>query len=158
MTGASHRSTRESTSDRTTPPDTLSTVRACFAGELLASCAVERRRRQSLPPFSATPSNSLLVSNAPDQAYLATGHAALVMPSTVDYLTGHPNHAFQQDLQELADTLRQHGGYVFWKQTLDPVATPEQLATHVHLHFIAAEPSEALYQVLPSSTHVPRPT
>ncbi|HEY5014339.1 MAG TPA: hypothetical protein VIK61_16770 [Acidimicrobiia bacterium] len=99
--------------------------------------------------LSATPSNALLVSNAPDQAYLATRHAALVMPSTVDYLTGHPNHGFQHDLQELADTLRRHGGYVFWKQTFDPVATPEQLATHVRLLLIVGEPSEALYQVLP---------
>jgi hypothetical protein len=90
--------------------------------------------------LSATPSNSLLVSNAPYYAYLATGHAALVMPSAVDYLTGYPDHAFQQDLRELADTLRQHGGYVFWKQSLDPIATPEQLAAHVHLRLIAGEP------------------
>ena len=99
--------------------------------------------------LSATPSKALLVSNAPDQAYLATGHDALVMPGIVDYLTGRTNDALQQDLQQLAEALRQHGGYVFWKQTLDPIATPEQLGTHVHLYLIAAEPSEALYQVLP---------
>jgi hypothetical protein len=116
------------------------------SGPVLAPTATPVERA-----LSATPSNALLVSNAPDQAYLATRHVALAMPGTVDYLTGRPNRAFHRDVQELADTLRRRGGYVFWKQTLDPIVAPQQLAAPARLRLIAADGSEALYQVLPAS-------
>jgi hypothetical protein len=99
------------------------------------------------------PVNALLLSSAPDAVYLRLGRPALALPSRSIFTTGEPNRAYKQQLLELARILNARGGYLDWRISFDPIATPAELRRFVTLRLISASRNtsvgEELYEIAP---------
>jgi hypothetical protein len=104
--------------------------------------------------LAALPPDAIIVTNAPEIVYLATGRRSLILPQQFVFLTRKPNPAFELELMEWARLLATRNGYAFFVATplVFGIAKPENLARYTPLELLAESAGQSLYKVLP-----PRP-
>lgn len=117
------------------------------------SDSLDARRRPALGSLTravrSLPSATMIVTNAPDDAYLATGRPLLIAPLRHVFVTGRTNHAFQREVSDLAAILRDRRGVLLLRsRALVDEATAADFSRYVTLVDMGHYRDWGLYRVL----------
>ena len=95
------------------------------------------------------PSATMIVTNAPDDAYLATGRPLLIAPLRHVFVTERTNHAFHREMSDLAAILRDRRGVLLLRsRALVDEATAADFSRYVTLVDMGHYRDWGLYRVL----------
>lgn len=95
----------------------------------------------------ARPRDGLVVSDEPAPLYLVARRPSYALPERTDYLTGHANRHFDDDVRAWAALLRERGAYALLVQMLLPTTTAADLSRYVDMEPVLRHQNKTLYAV-----------